>query len=89
MKSQLIHQKSNFDFLIKIEFQRSHFIKTFKNMKLNHQEIKKVKSDFEKSKFSRQRKFSKCFKSYFFMTSCQLCTKMQDDSKKTSNMKVL
>ena len=62
MKSQLIHQKSNFDFLIKIEFQKSRFINTFKNMKIYHQKIKKVKIQFEKSNFSRLRNFSKCFR---------------------------
>ena len=38
MKSQLTHKKSNFDFLVNIEFQSTKFIKTFKNIKLYHQE---------------------------------------------------
>ena len=47
MKSQLIRQKSNFDFSVNIKSQRSKFIKTFKNIKLDHQKVKKVKSQFE------------------------------------------
>ena len=51
IKSQLYIKKSNFDFLVKIKCQRSQFIKTCKNMKLVHQEIKKSRFHFEKSKF--------------------------------------
>ena len=43
MKSQLVHKKSNFDFLVNIKFQRSRFIKTFKNIKIDHQESRKSK----------------------------------------------
>ena len=75
--------------MIKFEFQRSKFIKTFKNIKLDHQEIKKVKSQCEKLKFSRLRNFSKCFIHDNFITSCQFFTEMQDDSKETFNMKVV
>ena len=38
-------------FFIKIKFQRLQFIKTCQNVKLVHQEIKKPKFHFEKSKF--------------------------------------
>ena len=58
-------------------------------MKLDHQEIKKVKNQFEKSNFSRLRSISKCFVHDDFTTSCQIFTKMQDDSKKTFNIKVV
>ena len=89
MESQLIHQKSNFDFLTKIEFQKSISTKTLKNINLDHQETNKVQSQFEKPNFSRLRNFSKCFEPYYFLTSCQFFTKMQDDSKITFNMKVV
>ena len=62
MKSQPIHQKSNFDFLVKIVFQKSRFIKTLKNMKIDHRGIKKLKIQYKKSNFSRLRKISKYFK---------------------------
>ena len=51
IKSQLYTKKLNFDFLVKIKCQRSQFIKTCQNMKLIHQEIKKSRFHFEKSKF--------------------------------------
>ena len=89
MKSQLIHQKSNFDFLVNIKFQRSKFINTFKNINIDHQEVKKSKSQFEKSNFSRLRNFSKCFVHDKFITSWYFFTKMQDDSKETCNMKIV
>ena len=76
-------KKSNFDFLAIIQFQRSQFIKIFKNMKLDYQEIMKVKL-FKTWKF-----FLSVFIHDNFITSCQSFTKMQDDSRKTSNLKVI
>ena len=43
IKNQLYTEKSNFDFLIKIKFQKSSFIKKCQNMKIVHQEIQKSK----------------------------------------------
>ena len=51
IKSQLYTEKLNFDFLVKIKCQRSQFVKACQNMKLIHQEIKKSRFHFEKSKF--------------------------------------
>ena len=55
-KSQLYTKKSNFDFLTKIESQKSHFIKTSKiwNLIIKNQES-------QKSNFARLGKFSKYF----------------------------
>ena len=86
---QLHTEKSNFDFLVNITFQRSNFIKTFKNIKLNHQEVKKVKSQLEKSRFPRLRNFLSVFIHDNFITSCHSFTKMQDGSRETFNMKVV
>ena len=51
IKIWLYTKKSNFDFLVKIKYQRSQFIIACKNMKLIHQETKNSRFHFEKSKF--------------------------------------
>ena len=86
---QLHIRKSNFDFLVNITSQRSNFIKKLKNIKLNHQEVKKVKSQLEKSWFPRLRNFLSVFIHDNFITSCHSFTKMQDGSRETFNMKVV
>ena len=47
IKSQLHTEKSNFEFLVKIKYQKLKFIKTCQNMKLVHQRIKDWRFDFE------------------------------------------
>ena len=51
-KSQPIHKKSNFDFLVNIKFQRSKFIKTYKNIKPDHQENQERQESQQKVKVS-------------------------------------
>ena len=57
-------------------------------MKLIHQEIKKSRFHFEKSKFLNLEIFVLEI-SCIFITLSQIFTMMQDDSKETSNMKVV
>ena len=52
MKRSTVLENANFDFLIKIKFQKSYFIKTCQNMKIVHQEIK-IQDYFEKSQSSK------------------------------------
>ena len=66
MKSQQYTEKSNFNFLVKIKYQRSQFIKTCQNIKLVHQEIKKSRFHFEKSKFLNLEIFLSVWNFMFF-----------------------
>ena len=88
-QKSMIHKKSNFDFLVNIEFQRSRFIKTFKNIKLDHQESRRSRKVNKNSRFPILRKFLSVFILDSFTTSWPFFTMMQDDSWKTFNMKVV
>ena len=87
-KSTVI-QKSNFDFLVNIGIQKSRIIKTFKTIKLDHQELKnsiKVKSW---KVFQHLEKNLSVFVLNKITTSWPFFTKIQVDSKKVFNMKVV
>ena len=87
MKSQLIHQKSNFDFLVNIEIQKPRVIKIFKTIKLDHQESRKstkVKTqDFQTLSKNSSVLYLKT------LTSQASFIKIQADSRKTFNVKVV
>ena len=58
-------------------------------MKIIHQEIKKSRIHFEKSKFLNLEIFLSVKNFLFFHNFEQFLIMMQDDSKETSNMKVV
>ena len=58
-------------------------------MKLVHEEIKKSRFHFEKSKFLNFEIFLSVGNSHFFITLSQISNMMQEDSEETFNMKVV
>ena len=85
-----ILKKSNFEFLIKIKFQESHFIKTCYNMKLVHQENQKSKFLWKSQSSKHLETFLSVKKKYdTFRTSGQIFIMIQDDSGRTSDTRVV
>ena len=89
MKSQLYTEKSNFTFWSKSCVKDHNSSKHVKILKPVHQEIKKSRFHFEKSKFLNLEIFRSVGKFIFFLTLSQIYTMMQNDSNETSNMKVV
>ena len=65
-KSQLYTEKSNFDFLVKIQCQRSQFIKTCQKYETYSSRNQKFKISFWNVKVLELRNFSKCLKLHVF-----------------------
>ena len=92
---QLTDEKSTIHWKVKLwlfgqnQVSKVTFHQKCQNMKLIHQEIKKSRFHFENSKFSNLEIFLSVGNFIFFITLDKIFTMMKDDSRETSNMKVI